>query len=179
MMISWIRPISAPGGLGAVSSGVETVFWLATIRLDRHLANGWTRPPPIVALLLHNKNQMGGLGMKQIILAAASTLAPTPAQAQYTGSYGTGSKPNSHPVQGHVTSNGTYVAPSVATNPNSTQRDNYGATGNVNPYTGAVGNRNPRYCFDAHVWLDDRRNDRRRRVHRPSVGAPAPLPPDR
>jgi hypothetical protein len=38
-------------------------------------------------------------------------------------------------------SSGTYVA----TNPNSTQRDNYGATGNVNPYTGAVGTRNPRY----------------------------------
>lgn len=48
-------------------------------------------------------------------------------------------------VQGHVTSSGTYVQPYVATNPNSTQRDNYSATGNVNPYTGAVGTRNPRY----------------------------------
>lgn len=86
-----------------------------------------------------------GLGMKQIILAAALTLAATAAQAQYTGTYGTGSNPNSHPVQGHVTSSGAYVAPYVATNPNSTQRDNYGATGNVNPYTGAVGHRNPRY----------------------------------
>jgi hypothetical protein len=35
-------------------------------------------------------------------------------------------------------SSGTYVQPYVATNPNSTQR-------NVNPYTGAVGTRNPRY----------------------------------
>jgi hypothetical protein len=26
-----------------------------------------------------------------------------------------------------------------------TQRDNFSATGNVNPYTGAVGTRNPRY----------------------------------
>ena len=56
-----------------------------------------------------------------------------------------GSNPNSHSVQGHTTSSGTYVQPYVATNPNSTQRDNYGATGNVNPYTGAVGTRNPRY----------------------------------
>ena len=32
-----------------------------------------------------------------------------------------------------------------ATNPNDTQRDNYSATGNVNPYTGAVGTRNPPY----------------------------------
>lgn len=83
--------------------------------------------------------------MKQIILAAALMLAATAAQAQYTGNYGTGSNPNGHPVQGHTTSSGTYVAPHVATNPNSTQRDNYSATGNVNPSTGAVGTRNPRY----------------------------------
>ena len=51
--------------------------------------------------------------MKQIILAAALTLAATAAQAQYAGTYGTGSNPNSHPVQGHVTSSGTHVAPSV------------------------------------------------------------------
>jgi hypothetical protein len=80
--------------------------------------------------------------MKQLIIAAALTLAATAAQAQYLG---TGSNPNSHTVQGHVTSSGTYVAPHVATNPNGTQRDNFSATGNVNPYTGAVGTRNPRY----------------------------------
>jgi hypothetical protein len=81
--------------------------------------------------------------MKQIILAAALTLVATAAQAQYLG--GTGSNSRSHPVQGHTTNRGTYVPSPVATNPNSTQRDNYGATGNVNPYTGAVGTRNPRY----------------------------------
>jgi hypothetical protein len=80
--------------------------------------------------------------MKQITLAAALTLAVTAAHAQ---SFGTGSNSRSHSVQGHTTSSGTYVAPHVATNPNSTQRDNYSATGNVNPYTGAVGTRNPRY----------------------------------
>jgi hypothetical protein len=80
--------------------------------------------------------------MKQIILAAALTLAATAAQAQY---YGTGSNPSSHTSSGYTTNRGTYVQPYVATNPNSTQRDNYGATGNVNPYTGAVGTRNPRY----------------------------------
>jgi hypothetical protein len=79
--------------------------------------------------------------MKQIILAAALTIAATAVQAQ---GYGTGSNSNSHSVQGHTTSSGTYVAPYVATNPNSTQRDNYGATGNVNPNTGAVGTRTPR-----------------------------------
>jgi hypothetical protein len=80
--------------------------------------------------------------MKQLILAGALALAATAAQAQYLG---TGSNPNSHPVQPYVTPNGTYVQPHQQTNPNNTQRDNYSATGNVNPYTGAVGTRNPRY----------------------------------
>jgi hypothetical protein len=80
--------------------------------------------------------------MKQVILAAALTLAATAAQAQ---NFGSGSNSRSHGVQGYTTNSGTYVAPHVATNPNSTQRDNYSATGNVNPYTGAVGTRNPRY----------------------------------
>jgi hypothetical protein len=76
--------------------------------------------------------------MKKLILASAMLLAATGARAQVTN-------PNSHVVQGHTTSSGTYVQPYVATNPNSTQRDNYSATGNVNPNTGAVGTRNPRY----------------------------------
>jgi hypothetical protein len=80
--------------------------------------------------------------MTKWILAAVLALAATGASAQY---YGTGSNPNSHPVQGHVTNSGTYVQPHQQTNPNSTQRDNYGATGNVNPYTGVVGTRTPRY----------------------------------
>jgi hypothetical protein len=82
------------------------------------------------------------MGMTKLILAAVLALAATGASAQYLG---TGSNPNSHPVQGHITSSGTYVQPHQQTNPNSTQRDNYSATGNVNPYTGAVGTRNPRY----------------------------------
>jgi hypothetical protein len=48
-------------------------------------------------------------------------------------------------VQGYTTTGGTYVQPHQQTNPNNTQRDNYSATGNVNPNTGAVGTRNPRY----------------------------------
>ena len=45
----------------------------------------------------------------------------------------------SHAVSGHVTKNGTYVAPTRATNPNSTKTDNYSHKGNVNPYNGKVG----------------------------------------
>jgi hypothetical protein len=80
--------------------------------------------------------------MKKLILAAALAIATTGAQAQY---FGTGSNPNGHTSSGYTTNRGTYVQPYQATNPNSTQRDNYSATGNVNPYTGTVGTRNPRY----------------------------------
>jgi hypothetical protein len=79
--------------------------------------------------------------MKQLFFAAALTLAATAAYAQY----GTGSNPNSHGVSGYTTSSGTYVPPHQQTNPNSTQMDNYGTRGNVNPYTGAVGTRTPKY----------------------------------
>lgn len=72
--------------------------------------------------------------MKKIILAGAVMLAGTAALAQ-----------GSHPTSGYVRSNGTYVAPSGATNPNTTQTDNFSTRGNVNPYSGAVGTRTPRY----------------------------------
>ena len=62
-----------------------------------------------------------------------------------TQTYGTGSNPSSHTVSPYVNSQGTSVQGHQQTNPNSTQSDNYGSRGNVNPYTGAVGARNPRY----------------------------------
>lgn len=53
-----------------------------------------------------------------------------------------GSHSGSHAIRGYTTKNGTYVAPSHATNPNSTKSDNYSQKGNVNPYTGKAGTRN-------------------------------------
>lgn len=50
----------------------------------------------------------------------------------------------SHSRKGYVTKQGTYVAPSRATNPNKTQRDNYGSKPNVNPYSGKEGTREPK-----------------------------------
>ena len=44
---------------------------------------------------------------------------------------------------GYVTKNGTYVAPSIATSPNTTKLDNYSTKGNVNPYTGKAGTVDP------------------------------------
>jgi hypothetical protein len=85
----------------------------------------------------------GGITMKALLIAAALSLATAAgAHAQY---YGTGSNPNSHSVRGYTTSGGTYVQPHQQTNPNGTQRDNYGTRGNVNPYTGTGGTRTPKY----------------------------------
>jgi hypothetical protein len=80
--------------------------------------------------------------MKGLILAISVVAFSGAAQAQY---YGTGSNPQSHSVQGYTTNSGTYVQPHQQTNPNSTQRDNYGTSGNVNPYTGSTGHRGARY----------------------------------
>jgi hypothetical protein len=48
-----------------------------------------------------------------------------------------------HAVRGYVTKKGTYVAPNRATNPNSTQRDNYSSTPNINPANGKQGTKEP------------------------------------
>ncbi len=80
--------------------------------------------------------------MNRLILVAGMVAISTAASAQ---GYGYGSNSNSHQRSGYVTQSGTYVAPSRATNPNSTQMDNYGTRGNVNPYSGATGTRTGRY----------------------------------
>jgi hypothetical protein len=82
---------------------------------------------------------MGEGQLKQTILIAAALLLSGAVHAQT----GTGSNPNSHAVSGYTRNDGTYVQPHTATNPNGTQRDNYGATGNVNPTTGQIGTRTP------------------------------------
>ena len=55
----------------------------------------------------------------------------------------TASAAKDHVVRGHVKKDGTYVAPSRATNPNRTQRDNYSSKQNVNPYSGKEGKKEP------------------------------------
>ena len=74
--------------------------------------------------------------MKKLILACSLLLAAAGAQAQ-----GTGSNPNSHPVQAYTT-----LGPAGAgAYRDSTQRDNYSATGNVISRTRTAGTRNPHY----------------------------------
>lgn len=95
--------------------------------------------------------------MRMIILAATIVSLATGVMAQDLGGYrspalgssstpslGSSSNPNSHYVSPYTTQQGTEVQGHYQTNPNQTQRDNYGTRGNVNPYTGAAGTRDPR-----------------------------------
>jgi len=93
--------------------------------------------------------------MKSIIVLAAVLALGSTAFARGSGgghsssghsSHSTGygssagsSSGGSHPTSGYTKSNGTYVAPAHATNPNGTKADNWSTKGNVNPYTGKEG----------------------------------------
>lgn len=81
--------------------------------------------------------------MKSAIVFSIACAVSFGAMARSGGHTG-GSHVNSsnHSIRGHVTKKGTYVAPSHATNPNKTKRDNYSHKGNVNPYNGKEGTKN-------------------------------------
>jgi hypothetical protein len=80
-----------------------------------------------------------------LLVCPGLALARSGSHSSYSGFSGTGSNSSSHSVTGYTTRQGTYVAPHHATDPNGTQRDNYGTRGNANPYTGSVGTRTPHY----------------------------------
>lgn len=62
----------------------------------------------------------------------------------HSGSHASSSSyTGSHSTSSYTRGNGTYVAPSHATNPNSTKADNWTTKGNVNPYTGKAGTKQP------------------------------------
>jgi hypothetical protein len=74
--------------------------------------------------------------MSKIALVAACCLIAAGVQAKGSG--------GSHAVKAYVKKDGTYVAPTRATNPNKTQRDNFSSKGNVNPATGKEGTKAPK-----------------------------------
>jgi len=49
----------------------------------------------------------------------------------------------SHHVRSYVTKRGTYVAPHRQTNPDHSKLNNWSSKGNVNPYTGKPGTKDP------------------------------------
>lgn len=94
---------------------------------------------------------IGDITMKSIFLLAVILALSSSALAKGGGgghsssgysdshSYSSGTSSGSHSTSGYTKSNGTYVAPSHATNPNGTKADNWSTKGNVNPYTGKEG----------------------------------------
>lgn len=70
--------------------------------------------------------------MRIVILGVALALAAGQASAT-----------ESHRVKGYTKSDGTYVAPTRATNPDARKTNNYSSKPNVNPYSGRVGTVDP------------------------------------
>lgn len=79
-----------------------------------------------------------------IAIAACMTVAVSSVDAKGSKSSSTGAKSSTTYVRGHVTKSGTYVAPHRKTASDATQRNNFSASGNYNPYTGKVGSRKPK-----------------------------------
>lgn len=80
-----------------------------------------------------------------LLLSTGSAMAQYRTQSLGGFGYGTGSNPNNHAVERYTRRDGVMVQPHYQTNPNNTQRDNYGTLGNQNPYTGTYGTRRPRW----------------------------------
>ena len=68
--------------------------------------------------------------LKKIVILAAAIAMAAPAAAQVS-------------VRGYYRSDGTYVQPHYRSRPDSNPYNNWSTRGNVNPYTGSAGTRNP------------------------------------
>lgn len=75
-------------------------------------------------------NNAGGSQMKRTAILICVAVLTAPVLAKTT--------------RGYIKKDGTYVAPHQRSAPNGTQRDNWGSKGNVNPYTGKEGTREPK-----------------------------------
>jgi hypothetical protein len=74
-----------------------------------------------------------------LLFGALDAGLPLPAHARRLRMGGGGG----HYVRPYVKKDGTYVAPHYQTNPNGTKLDNWSTKGNVNPYTGKPGTKDP------------------------------------
>ena len=75
------------------------------------------------------------------LLAAVAAASALPALAQ-----------GQQYVSPYVRQNGTFVQGHMQTMPNSTRADNWSTRGNVNPYTGQAGTRDPNPAPTANPW---------------------------
>lgn len=78
--------------------------------------------------------------MKYLLIAISVLAFSLPVFARGSrAATGTGSKMSSTHVSGHVTKNGTYVAPHERSTPDHSKTNNWSTKGNRNPYTGKEG----------------------------------------
>ena len=73
--------------------------------------------------------------MKLPLIIALATVAVATGSPSFAKS--------SHGVKGYAKKDGTYVAPHRKTDPDASKTNNYGSKGNVNPYTGKEGTKDP------------------------------------
>ena len=73
--------------------------------------------------------------------ALAAFAMPSPTLAR--GSHSSGHSSSTVHVSGHTTKTGTYVPAHYRTSPDHTKLNNWSTKGNVNPYTGKAGTKNP------------------------------------
>jgi hypothetical protein len=79
-----------------------------------------------------------------IIVFSIVAFASTPTFARSGGGHSSGTHSSgSHSIKGYTKKNGSYVAPSHATNPNKSKNDNWSTKGNANPHTGKEGTKDP------------------------------------
>lgn len=76
-----------------------------------------------------------------LVVSGAAEARKTSGSRSSSPGYGTGSKSSSTSVRGYTKKNGTYVAPSRRSTPDSTTRNNWSTKPNTNPYTGKQGTR--------------------------------------
>lgn len=69
----------------------------------------------------------------------------TNSNSMYGGGQNAGGYGSDQSVSGYTRGNGTYVEPYHRTAPDSNPYNNYSTQGNVNPYTGQMGHKNPGY----------------------------------
>ena len=76
-------------------------------------------------------------------LAVGNLAVIVPVSATAGRVHGAGGSGGYHFVRPHATNRGTYVAPHYQTNPNGTKLDNWSTKGNVNPFMGKPGTKEP------------------------------------
>jgi hypothetical protein len=87
--------------------------------------------------------QLSSKGLRIFLLAVLFASTATTLEAHARKSSGFFSSGSSVRVRGYTKKSGRYVAPDMRSEKNHSKSDNWSTKGNVNPYTGKPGTRDP------------------------------------